>query len=112
MIIADDVWKGAGGPIVSGALTLGGVVIGLVVAGLQNRKKDRRDRKRREEELRGSARTVAAAFANAASALRVASKSAGSLDGWTTDDAALDKHVDLIRKNAPNKLWTQIEKAA
>ena len=76
----------------------------------RNKRKERNERQRAAQELVGSARAITAAFRNAASALRVASRSNGSLEGWADDDRRLQESLDGIRRDASGDLWAQIER--
>src|SRR5438445_13321270 len=99
--LADGFWAGAGGAII-GAFV--GAVVGLLGGFLievwRNKRKERNERQRAAQELVGSARAITAAFRNAASALRVASRSNGSLEGWADDDRRLQESLDGIRRDA------------
>jgi hypothetical protein len=111
MILADGFWSGAGGAIIAAAIGVAGGVIGFVVQWLRDRRRIREEQRRRAQDLRDASRHMAQAFDSAASALRVARESGGSLDKWSNDDETLWPHVDRIRRDAGSELWNDIEKA-
>jgi len=97
---------------VSAVIAVVGVLVGGLLQWRRNKETDQEERTRHAEELRGAARGIAEAFDGAASALRVARESHGSLRDWSNDDEALWTYVDRVRREATNELWTEIQRVS
>jgi len=109
LIVAKDSWSGAGGELIAGAVALATAIAGYGARWWQSRTKEQKEQRDHRKEVRAAARGVEGAFERAAAALRVASDSGGSLDGWVEDDKSLEAHVDRIRREADSDLWREID---
>jgi hypothetical protein len=112
-IVLGGFWSGGGG-LLGAVGTVLAAAIGLVGGWLLERKRnsreDKKEQVRRTEERRGAARGIADVFDSAAAALRVASKSHGSLKRFAYDEEALKADTNRIRRDVAADVWTEIQK--